>query len=267
MCAWSFSRRLKACPDMSRRSKSFPQLDSRTVDKVVNSMKSINFQFLTFTDFNQSMSSETKKKVRSHVGSVLQSKMKSRKEAAKEAVLDISSLLDSGNDRLQVQTDLTLIMSTVPSARDLPGGRSDLCTRYPINMDLRSYELFDQCMIYPLLPLVYNERYLNQFAPVCQEECHALRTLNKIGFFRTALLDKAAFRQLLYTSSTHSTRFRHEMETSEDIALSTEAIRSLHSRLTNPDLCTSDGVVITILTFICHAVRAPSCVQGMEERF
>jgi len=50
------------------------------------------------------------------------------------------------------------------------------------------------------------------------------------------------------------TKLREGTETTEAIALSTEAIRSVNRRLTDPTLSISDGVIITILAFACHAV-------------
>jgi hypothetical protein len=79
------------------------------------------------------------------------------------------------------------------------------------------------------------------------------KTLNNIGFFKT-VLDEAAFRQLLCTSSAHMTRLRDETENPEAIVLSTQAIQSVNSRITDPMLAISDGVLVTILAFACHAV-------------
>jgi hypothetical protein len=79
------------------------------------------------------------------------------------------------------------------------------------------------------------------------------KTMSKIGFFRT-VLDEAGFRQILCTSSSHMTRLREGTENAEAIALSTEAIRSVNSRLADPILGISDGVIISILAFACHAV-------------
>jgi hypothetical protein len=79
------------------------------------------------------------------------------------------------------------------------------------------------------------------------------KTMSKIGFFRT-VADEAGFRQILCTSSSHMTKLREGTETAEAIAPSTEAIRSINRRLTDPTLAISDGVIITILAFACHAV-------------
>lgn len=81
------------------------------------------------------------------------------------------------------------------------------------------------------------------------------KTLNNIGFFKT-VLDEAAFRQLLCTSSAHMTRLRDETEDPETIILSTQAIRSVNNRIADPVLAISDGVLVTIIAFACHAVCA-----------
>jgi hypothetical protein len=80
------------------------------------------------------------------------------------------------------------------------------------------------------------------------------KTLNNIGFFKT-VLDEAAFRQLLCTSSAHMTRLRDVAENPESIILSTQAIQSISNRIADPVQGISDGVLITILAFACHAVR------------
>jgi len=80
------------------------------------------------------------------------------------------------------------------------------------------------------------------------------KTLNQIGFFRH-VLDPAAFRQILCTSSSHMGQLRNTTEEkSEAIALSTEAIRSINTRLANPALANSDGILVSVLAFVCHTV-------------
>jgi hypothetical protein len=78
--------------------------------------------------------------------------------------------------------------------------------------------------------------------------------MNRIGFFRAVLLDEAAFYQVLCTSSLYMTRLRQRTEDGEAIILYTKAIRSIHKRITDPVLCTSDGVLVTVLTLVSHAV-------------
>jgi hypothetical protein len=95
--------------------------------------------------------------------------------------------------------------------------------------------------------------FADQRAAVHGDTCPMFKTMSKIGFFRT-VVDEAGFRQILCTSSSHMTKLREGTETTEAIALSTEAIRSVNRRLTDPTLSISDGVIITILAFTCHAV-------------
>ncbi|KAI9766497.1 MAG: hypothetical protein M1840_006454 [Geoglossum simile] len=84
--------------------------------------------------------------------------------------------------------------------------------------------------------------------------------MSKIGFFR-AVEDEAGFRQILCTSSSHIARLQDGTETADGIALSTKAIRSINRRLADPRLGVSDGVIITILAFACHAVRFADPLQ------
>jgi hypothetical protein len=79
------------------------------------------------------------------------------------------------------------------------------------------------------------------------------KTLNTIGFFKMAS-DDAAFRQILCSASAHMTRLRRGNDDAEARALSSAAIRSVNRRIMDPVLGTSDGVIITILAFACHAV-------------
>ena len=81
------------------------------------------------------------------------------------------------------------------------------------------------------------------------------KTLNRIGFFKT-VLDDAAFRQILCTASSHMTHLRHQPQSSEAIVLSSEAIRSINIRISDPVQCLSDGVIITIIAFACHSVSS-----------
>lgn len=85
------------------------------------------------------------------------------------------------------------------------------------------------------------------------DTCPVFKTLNTIGFFRT-VADEAGFRQILCTSSAHMTRLRNGTENSEAIAFATEAIRSINKRLSDAKIGISDGVIVTIVAFVCHAV-------------
>ena len=91
------------------------------------------------------------------------------------------------------------------------------------------------------------------------------KTLNRIGFFRT-VLDDAAFRQILSTASAHMTFLRQAPQSSEAIVLSNDAIQSVNRRIADPVQCLSDGVIITIIAFACHAVCLPEVfyLKGMH---
>jgi len=79
------------------------------------------------------------------------------------------------------------------------------------------------------------------------------QTLNKIGFFKT-VSDDAAFRQILCTASAHMTVLRQGSDNAEARALSSAALRSVNKRIVDPGQGTSDGVLMAILAFGCHAV-------------
>jgi hypothetical protein len=49
-------------------------------------------------------------------------------------------------------------------------------------------------------------------------------------------------------------RYQPVAQNPEAIALSTQAIQSINSRLGDPAVHTNDGVVAAILTFCCHTV-------------
>ena len=85
------------------------------------------------------------------------------------------------------------------------------------------------------------------------------QTMSKIGFFKS-ITDPAGFLQILCTSVSHMTTLQHQpaAESPEAIALSTQAIQSVNSRLGDPVLHTSDGMVAAILTFCCHTVSGPN---------
>ena len=102
----------------------------------------------------------------------------------------------------------------------------------------------------------YKEMLTDQSSAVHGKTCPMFKTLSKIGFFKI-ILDDAAFRQVLCTSSAHMTMLRGGTENAEAIALSTKAIQSLNKRIADPVLAVSDGVIVTILAFACHAVSYP----------
>ena len=97
-----------------------------------------SLQFLTFTHVNQTTDPKTKRKVRSHVMHRVQQRLRSGKRKG-NIVLDISSLSqpDEGPSNY------------VPASLPFPGpgtlgsGRSDPFKPYPIEMDVRTHELYD----------------------------------------------------------------------------------------------------------------------------
>ncbi|OBT53596.1 hypothetical protein VE04_06287 [Pseudogymnoascus sp. 24MN13] len=190
-----------------------------------------SLQFVTFTSFDQTTTAETKRRVRSHAQRRVQDRR--RQEKKNGIAKDISSLSNAD----------TLGSLNVGLCR-LGSGRSDPFTLYPIEMNLRAHELFDH---------------------LHGDTCPMFKTLNNIGFFKT-VLDEAAFRQLLCTSSAHMTRLRDETENPEAIVLSTQAIQSVNSRITDPMLAISDGVLVTILAFACHAVMFND-IKGISTHF
>ena len=103
------------------------------VEKPNRLPESKNFQFLTFTDFQQTTDPQTKKKVRSHVMHRVHQTIRSGGRTRKEGVvvLDISSLLGG------LQSPL------VPAPRALGAGRLNPFAKYPITMNARTLQLFD----------------------------------------------------------------------------------------------------------------------------
>ena len=131
--------------------KKHPPIDSKAEEEEVTQPPNPpDLQFLTFTDFNQTTDPETKKKVRSHVMHRVQRNMRSRKEKEKdgEIVLDISSL--SQPDPGQSGESITSMLgpSILPRPGGLGAGRSDPFVQYPIDMNVRTHELFDHCKIF-----------------------------------------------------------------------------------------------------------------------
>lgn len=91
--------------------------------------------------------------------------------------------------------------------------------------------------------------------------------MSKIGFFKS-ITDPAGFLQILCTSVSHMTALRRlpVTESPEAITLSTQAIQSVNSRLGDPVLNTSDGVVAAILAFCCHTVSGPTTLALTKKR-
>lgn len=100
-------------------------------------------KFLTFTDFAQTTKPETKRQVRSHVMSRVQKQFRDGKREAKKNQIELvtSPLVQDvqGND------DQSGEGAVIPHPRDMGSGRSDPFAQYPIDMSIRTHELFDHC--------------------------------------------------------------------------------------------------------------------------
>ena len=140
-------------PNMSQRSsaKRSPPTDSQSEeDEETQPADSADLQFINFTDFDQTTTPETKKKVRSHVMHRVQQNLRSGKRRTKEGeiVLDISLL---SQDTAGSTRDPATSMSgplVAPHPSGLGAGRSDPFARYPIDMNVRTHELFDHGKFY-----------------------------------------------------------------------------------------------------------------------
>jgi hypothetical protein len=241
-------------------------------DKSVQDVKegessSADLQFLTFTNFSQTTDAATRRKVRSHVMHGVQQNLKrgKPKERKGEIVLDISALpqATAGPSR---QAPGQLVVS---NPRDLGAGSSDPFSRYPIEMDVRSHELFAHCKHPATGQYLGNAKDL-----VNAMTCPMLSSLCKIGFFQTIQEDEGGFRQVLCTASEHQTKFMEMRDFTvpsnpESLALSIEAVRSINRRIADPVLGTSDGVIATIIAFACHTVRdirSSYAFEGLTKR-
>jgi len=225
---------------------------------LVKSPDRADLKFLNFTSYNQTIDPETKRRVRSHVMHRVQQDLRRHngRQKKSQVVLDISSLFQRSQDVLQVTPEPTLGQLLVPSPLGLGAGRSDPFALYPIDMDIRTHELFDHCKNCLEICSVLLDSINNRFLTIVHgRACPMFKTLEKIGFFKVAT-DDAAFRQILCTSSTHMARLREGAVTPESALLSMRAIRSLTRKIADPILSTSDGVIITVLAFACHTVSS-----------
>ncbi|KAH7383111.1 hypothetical protein BKA64DRAFT_177854 [Cadophora sp. MPI-SDFR-AT-0126] len=210
-----------------------------------------DLQFLTVTDLAEFRDPQTKRKVRSHIQRGRQRHLRHGEHSRKdEIVLDTSSLSAAHEKRSHLADQLIQIAPQLPHPSDLGAGRSDPFKRYPIDMNLRTHELFDHLQ---------------------GNDCSMFRTLNKIGFFQL-VQHETAFRQILYTSSADMARLRnYKEENIEVISLSGKAIRSLSRLIADPMLCTGDEIIISVLAFACHCVMSNdgqgvlTHFQGLEE--
>ncbi|KAH9222397.1 hypothetical protein DL95DRAFT_441524 [Leptodontidium sp. 2 PMI_412] len=206
-----------------------------------------DLQFLTFTDIAQTRDPKTKKKVRSHIQHGRQRSLGHGKHNNRrgEVVLDTSLLVQHNASSAYPANESMRVAPYVPHPSDIGAGRSDPFRRYPINMTIRTHELFDH---------------------LHGRDCSMFRTLSRIGFFQ-AVRDETAFRQILYTSSAHMGSLRKSNELDlESISLSTTAIRSLSKLIADPVLCTDDAIIISILAFACHCVMFNDA-QGVLTHF
>jgi hypothetical protein len=102
-----------------------------------------NFEFLTFTDFKQTVDSRTKRKVRSHVMHRFHRTAKSQERPQRRGVivLDTSSLFEPPAP----QQGQALAFATLPGPSTMGAGRSNPFGNYPIPMNLRTQHLYDHC--------------------------------------------------------------------------------------------------------------------------
>lgn len=107
---------------------------SRSISGRSHPTESKDLQFLTFTNYDQTIAAETKKKVRSHAQHRVQNKK--RQEKKERLATDTSTWSNA-----DLMSDISIIGPCW-----LGSGRSDPFKPYPIDMDLRAHELFDHCM-------------------------------------------------------------------------------------------------------------------------
>lgn len=212
-----------------------------------------SLNFLIFTDLRQATLPQTRKQVRSHVMRGVHRRRKREFPPGKNTkiVLDTSSLLNPPSSTGQ---QLPLVPQTGRiSPRTLAAAQVDPFGIYPIPMNMRTHELFHHCRFQSLFIPSARTNVL----AVMGDFCPMFKTMSKIGFFRT-MTDVAGFLQILCTSASHMMRLRTSNSSSEEaIVLSTQAIQSVNTRLADPVLSVSDGLIAAILAFCCHSVSTP----------
>jgi hypothetical protein len=126
-------------------------MDSHSEDEGRELPEAADLEFITFTDINQTTHPETKKRVRSHVMHRVQQSLRSGKgkEKEREIVLDLSSLPQANTGPSCGLSNSVLAHAGMPHPYDLGAGRADPFVKYPINMDIRTHELFDHCKDHP----------------------------------------------------------------------------------------------------------------------
>ena len=129
---------LSAAPFQSSTPGKAPEREAEADIQPDNANK---FQFLTFTDFQQTVDPRTKRKVRSHVMHRVHRTMRSGERAEKEGVivLDTSSLFEEPAPQQRQP------LAALPGPSTLGAGRSNPFANYPIPMSQRTQYLFDHC--------------------------------------------------------------------------------------------------------------------------
>jgi hypothetical protein len=104
------------------------------------------FQFLNFSNFNDTKAKETKSRVRSHVMHGVHQKKKGGKESRPSGSIDLdTSLLTPNSQVMQPQPGSVLPTLVSVSPKRIGAGRNDPFQRYPIKMNQRTLELYDHC--------------------------------------------------------------------------------------------------------------------------
>jgi hypothetical protein len=103
------------------------------------------FQFLNFSNFNDTKAKETKSRVRSHVmHGVHQKKRSGRQNIPGGSIdLDTSALLPPEPQATQPHPDPNLPDLALAGPDRMGAGRNDPFQRYPIDMNQRTLELYD----------------------------------------------------------------------------------------------------------------------------
>lgn len=135
------SEPLSEMAERQRKKKSPPSGDEDDNSPKSQTENPTSLQFLTFTHVDQTTDPETKRRVRSHVMHGVQQKLRSGKGREKgNILLDISPLSQSYGE-----SSLALAPVPFPRLGTLGSGQSDPFKSYPIEMDVRSHELYDHC--------------------------------------------------------------------------------------------------------------------------
>jgi hypothetical protein len=114
----------------------------------------VSFQFLNFSNFNDTKAKETKSRVRSHVmHGVHQSKKGGKRSKPGGSIdLDTSALLHLETQATQQHLEAIPPAATVAGPSRLGSGRNDPFQQYPIEMNQRTLELYDHCTCFLSIP-------------------------------------------------------------------------------------------------------------------